>query len=446
VVVIRSGDVIPKVVRPLKEKRESLYRYLCRELGEVVGVQLPILLSSGKWEGMFQFRSGKAPEVRGKLVALLRQWRGEVPAVREIIRELNRRRKWGDVGEILALLERYRRELEGVSIRCLSLLSNRLKGPKLLRKGGELLRTLRTPYPVLRGIVRELNRRRKWGDLQTLLGLIDRAQPQLEGTLLQRPIPRPTHCPVCGSEVLDEGALIKCQNLSCPARLLHSIVHFVSKNCLNIEGLGPKILELLYRRGLVRDILDLFSLTEEQLLQLPGFKERKARKLVEAIRRSRGVECWRFINSLGIEHIGEVASRKLCEKCGVHFYRCTPEEWREIEGFGPEMVKSLEEFVRVNRGKILRLIEILEPVEPEKGGEKGGFFAGKRVVLTGKMARPRGEIKELLEGAGAVVTNSVSKRTDLVIVGEEPGSKLKKAQQLGIPTISEQEFWDLFSR
>ncbi|MEO1941902.1 MAG: NAD-dependent DNA ligase LigA [Campylobacterales bacterium] len=379
VVVIRSGDVIPKVVRPLKEKRESLYRYLCRQLGEAVGWKL---------------------ELKG-----------------------------------------------GDDLKLLSLLQYRLKKGKLLRQVGELLRNLRYNYSILRKIVQQLNSQRGWGNLQSILAQIERARPQLEGTLLQRPIPRPTHCPVCGSEVLDEGALIKCQNLSCPARLLHSIIHFVSKNCLNIEGLGPKILELLYRRGLVRDILDLFSLTEEQLLQLPGFKKRKARKLVEAIRRSRGVECWRFINSLGIEHIGEVASRKLCEKCGVHFYRCAPEEWREIEGFGPEMVKSLEEFSRVNRRKILKLIEILKPVELGKRGErKGGFFAGKRVVLTGKMERPRGEIKGLLEKVGAVVTNSVSKRTDLVIVGEEPGSKLKKAQELGIPIISEREFWELLSQ
>ena len=273
--------------------------------------------------------------------------------------------------------------------------------------------------------------------------------PQITKVLTQyrtgkeKKIERPTHCPVCGKELLDEGALIKCQNLECPARVVNSIIYFASKQCLNIEGLGKKIVEQLYNAGLVKSVVDLFSLTEEQLLQLEGFKHKKAQNLLKAIESVKGVECWRFVNALGIEHIGEVASKKLCEAFGLRFVDATEEELLQLDGFGEEMARSVVEFSRVNRDLIEKLAEIIQPAEPEKQEIKESVFTGKTVVLTGSMRKPRSEIKAMLESMGAKVTNTVSKKTDYLIYGEDPGSKYDKAQQLGVPLLPEEEMWKM---
>jgi DNA ligase (NAD+) len=259
----------------------------------------------------------------------------------------------------------------------------------------------------------------------------------------EKPIPRPTHCPVCGSEVLDEGAIIKCQNLACPARVVNTIIYAASKNCLDIEGLGESVAKLLYEKGLVKDITDLFKLKVEDLEKLPGFARKKAENLINAIQKVKGIDCWRFVNALGIEHIGEVASKKICETFGIDFYKVDPEEFYKIEGFGPEMVKSIAEYIKVNKDKIEKLIELIQPKNPQKEEVKNTPFAGKTVVLTGTMSKPRSEIKELLESLGAHVTNSVSKKTDYVIVGEDPGSKYEKAKKLGVKILKEDEMWEM---
>ena len=261
----------------------------------------------------------------------------------------------------------------------------------------------------------------------------------------EKPILRPTHCPVCGAEVLDEGAIIKCQNLSCPARVVNTIIYFASKNCLDIEGLGESVAKLLYERGLVKDVRDLFKLKVEDLEKLPGFARKKAQNLINAIKKVKGVECWRFVNALGIEHIGEVASKKICDTFGVEFYKHSPEEFYKIEGFGPEMVKSIAEYIKVNKDKIEELIKLIEPKNPEKKEVKKSPFLGKTIVLTGTMTRPRDEIKKLLENLGAKVTNSVSKKTDYLIVGADPGSKLEKAKKLGVKILSENEMWEMIN-
>ncbi len=261
----------------------------------------------------------------------------------------------------------------------------------------------------------------------------------------EKKIPRPTHCPVCGSEVLDEGAIIKCQNLNCPARIVNNIIHFASKNALNIEGLGESVAKLLYEHGLVKDVTDLFNLKVEDLEKLPLFARKKAENLVNAINKVKGIECWRFINALGIEHIGEVASKKICEKFGIDFYKRAPEEFYRIEGFGPEMVKSLEEYIRVNREKIEKLIELIKPTNPKKEVKKS-IFSEKTIVLTGTMSKPRSEIKEMLEELGAKVTNSVSKKTDYLIVGEDAGSKLEKAKKLGVEILPEKRMWEMINQ
>ncbi len=255
----------------------------------------------------------------------------------------------------------------------------------------------------------------------------------------EKKIPRPTRCPVCHSELLDEGALIKCQNLRCPARVVNSIIYFASRQCLDIEGLGEKIVEQLYREGLVRSVLDLFSLKKEDLLKLEGFKEKKAQNLLDAIEHVKGAECWRFVNGLGIEHIGEVASKKICETFGLDFLDVTKEDLLAIEGFGEEMAESFLEFVRVNRGLVQKLAELIHPTVHHKERIENNPFKGKTVVLTGSMSQPREKIKEALEALGAKVTGSVSKKTDYVVYGEDPGSKYDKAKQLGVALIDEKE-------
>ncbi len=253
----------------------------------------------------------------------------------------------------------------------------------------------------------------------------------------EKVVQRPTHCPVCGSELLDEGILLKCQNLLCEARVVNSIIYFASKQCLNIEGLGDKIVKLLYDEGLVKSVLDLFELKKEDLLKLEGFKEKKVNNLLNAIESVKGSECWRFVNALGIEHIGEVASKKICQRFGVDFLNATKEELLGIDGFGEEMAESFLEFLRVNKELVTKLLYIITPKSPETKEIKESAFTGKTIVLTGTMSEPREKIKEELENLGAKVTNSVSKKTDYVIYGDDAGSKLEKAKKLGIATINE---------
>jgi DNA ligase (NAD+) len=255
----------------------------------------------------------------------------------------------------------------------------------------------------------------------------------------EQPIERPTHCPTCGSELLDEGALIKCQNLSCPDRVINTIIHFAKKGCMDIEGLGNKIVEQLVKTGKIHDVLDLYSLTYDDLADLEGFKEKKINNLLRAIKATKGAPLHRLINALGIEHIGEVASKALALEFGLKIVDATYEALVAVDGIGEEMANSVLEFMRVNREKVLKLFEIIQPTVEKRVEAKENPFKGKTVVLTGTMSRPRGEIKTMLENLGAKVSGSVSKKTDFVIYGEEAGSKLTKAESLGVPTLSEEE-------
>ena len=250
---------------------------------------------------------------------------------------------------------------------------------------------------------------------------------------------RPKNCPVCASELLDEGALTKCQNLQCTSRVVNSIIYFASKACLNIDGLGDRIVEVLFEVGLIKSVIDLYSLRLEQLLELEGFKEKKSQKIIKAIENSKGKECWRFINGMGIEHIGEVASKAICEHFGLDFINVDKERLIKVEGIGEEMAESLLEFIRVNSEYIQRLQDALEPLKPaEKVEAQDNPFKGKIVVLTGSMSESRGNIKTMLELLGAKVSGSVSKKTDFLIYGDDAGSKYDKAISLNVETITEE--------
>jgi len=255
-------------------------------------------------------------------------------------------------------------------------------------------------------------------------------------------VQRPLLCPVCNSELLDDGALIKCQNLSCDARVVGAIIHFASKKALNIDGLGDKIVEQLYAQKLILHVKDLYTLRLEQLLCLEGFKEKKALNLIEAIEQSKGVNLEKFINALGIEHIGEVAAKKIARTFGLEWLEASHEQIIALEGFGEEMAKSLVEFIHVNKQETYELMAIINPIA-SKLEITESVFTGKTVVLTGSMSRPRDEIKEMLEKLGAKVSGSVSKKTDFVIFGDEAGSKLDKALELGVKTLSESELSEM---
>jgi len=255
----------------------------------------------------------------------------------------------------------------------------------------------------------------------------------------QKAIERPTACPVCNEELLDEGTLIKCQNLKCSARVVNAMSYFASKGCMNIDGLGEKIVETLYREGIIAEIKDLYTLDPDKILALEGFKEKSVNNLLEAIEKSKGVECWRFIRSLGIEHIGEVASKDICKNFGLEIFNLSHEDLISIDGIGEQMALSFEEFIRSNESNIKELIGIINPTVTKQEAVEDNPFNGKTVVLTGTMSRPRGEIKAMLEELGAKVSGSVSKKTDFVIYGEEAGSKLEKAEKLGVETLTEEE-------
>jgi len=251
---------------------------------------------------------------------------------------------------------------------------------------------------------------------------------------------RPKNCPICKSELLDEGVLLKCQNLKCEARVINSIIYFASKPCLNIDGLGNKIVEALFNSGFVKSVVDLFDLTLDRLLELEGFKQKKSQNLLNSLEKAKGNEYWRFINSLGIEHVGEVASKTLSENFGSSFINVTKEQIIACDGIGEEMAESILEFVRVNREIVLNLQDILKPQEPIKKEEaKENPFKDKIIVLTGTMSESRGVIKELLESLGAKISNSVSKKTDFLIYGEDAGSKYDKAMTFEVKCLTEKQ-------
>jgi DNA ligase (NAD+) len=252
-------------------------------------------------------------------------------------------------------------------------------------------------------------------------------------------INRPTSCPTCQSEVLDEGTMIKCQNLDCPSKVVNSIIYFASKNCMNIDGLGNKIVELLVREKKIYDILDLYSLKYEDLENLEGFKEKKINNLLTAIKNTKGTQLHRIINALGIEHIGEVASKQICLEFGLNVINIDFDSLVALDGIGEQMANSFCEFMRVNKELVLKLFEIINPEVEEKKEVLENHFKGTTVVLTGTMSKSRGIIKKDLEALGAKVSSSVSKKTDYVIYGEEAGSKYDKAVELGVKTLTEDE-------
>lgn len=260
----------------------------------------------------------------------------------------------------------------------------------------------------------------------------------------QSEISRPDRCPVCGEKLLDEGALIKCQNLDCKARVIGSLIYFCSKKCMNIEGLSDATITQLFESGKISKIGDIYALSAQDLADLEGFADKKISNLLGAINASKNAPLERFIASLGIEHIGEVAARKIAAAFGQDWLDASEDEILRLEGFGEAMARSLAEFCKINREKILNLSEIITPRAPQMQTTKSAF-TGRSVVITGTLSRPRDEFKARLLAMGAKVQGSVSAKTDFVLAGAEAGSKLQKARSLGVRVIDESGFEALAS-
>ena len=250
----------------------------------------------------------------------------------------------------------------------------------------------------------------------------------------------PTNCPSCESKLLhfeDEVAL-RCINPRCPAQIKEGLIHFASRDAMNISGLGPSIVEKLFAANLVKDVADIYRLTVEDFLLLDGIKEKSAQKLYQAIQASKENSAEKLLFGLGIRHVGSKASQLLLQ----HFHsieslaQANPEEVASIESLGSVIAQSLQSYFETEGAKIL-LSELKElGVNLDYKGQvvaADAALSGLTVVLTGKLERlTRSEAKSKLENLGAKVTGSVSKNTDLVVAGADAGSKLQKAQELGI--------------
>ncbi len=266
-------------------------------------------------------------------------------------------------------------------------------------------------------------------------------------TGFEREIKPPDHCPVCGSRLVKENVYLRCVNMSCPAKLKGALRHFSQRKAMDIEGLGEKLAEMLVDRGLVKDLADIYYLKKEDLLQLPGFAEKSARNLIAAIEGSKNRPLARFLYAIGIPNVGEYMAGVLAKhfKTLDNIQKASVEELLKIEGFGPEIAKSIYEFFRDENN--LRVLDKMfrAGVKPEEAQEeKESPIKDKVFVFTGalsSMSRP--EAQALVEEKGGIVKNSVSRKVDFVVVGENPGSKYEKAKALGVKILNEDEFLKL---
>jgi DNA ligase (NAD+) len=267
------------------------------------------------------------------------------------------------------------------------------------------------------------------------------AVPEAEFTM-------PERCPVCGTPVIHEGPFDICPNgLECPAQIKGAIQHFGSRDALDIRGLGKETVEQLVSSGLVKNVSDLFALTSEQLKTLEGFADVSARNLVEAIQGAKRPTLARFVYALGIPLVGTETARDLAQHFGSleRIEQASQDELTAVSGIGEAVAHAIATFFAQveNRRIIERCREAgLEPVPPERPAAAGPL-AGKTVVFTGTLNMSRAEAEELVRRHGGRATASVTKNTDYLVAGEDAGSKLGKAQKLGVRVITEQELLSL---
>lgn len=268
-----------------------------------------------------------------------------------------------------------------------------------------------------------------------------------------QPYRMPTHCPSCGHELVRiEGEVaLRCINPKCQAQLIEGLKHFVSRQAMNIDGLGTKIIEQLYHHHLIKDVADIFYLEKNDLLPLERMGEKKADNLIKAIEKSKSQSLEHLLFGLGIRHLGVKASQVLAEKYDTmeRLMQVTEAELVEIYDVGEKLAQSFVTYM--SNEDIQKLIQKMsqQHVNMTYTGQKSSQidghpdFKNKTVVLTGKLEQmTRTEASQWLKNHGAKVTSSVTKSTDLVIAGKDAGSKLTKAETLGTPIWNEQDFID----
>jgi DNA ligase (NAD+) len=274
-----------------------------------------------------------------------------------------------------------------------------------------------------------------------------------ERTGLEKPWTMPDECPSCGSPVerAEGESAVRCTNMACPAKLWESLIHFSSRNAMDIAGLGPAVTGQLLAAGLVRDPADLYTLRYDELVKIERMGSKSARNLLGAIDASRANPLPRLIFALGIRHVGERAAKILAERYESlqELMEARQEDLTEIPEIGPKIAASIVSFFesRDNLCVIEKLVEAEVNTTSEKDDQPGEKpLAGKVFVITGTLEGfTRQEAGELVEKLGGKVSSSVSRSTDYVLVGEKPGSKYEKAVSLGVPILNETEFKELIS-
>ena len=266
----------------------------------------------------------------------------------------------------------------------------------------------------------------------------------------EREFRMPDRCPVCGSDVLKEGPIVRCIGVACSAQLKEWIKHFVSLRALNVEGLGEKVIEQLVDRNLVSDAADLFFLTRQNLMRLERMGDKSARNILAALEKSKHTTFARLLHALGIRHVGEHTASLLADTFNdLDALRAADyKDLIKVPEIGPEAANSIllffeQESTQQLLEKLERAGVEYEPTEVEgvEGAER--ILEGKTFVFTGRISMPREEAWSIVERLGGTVSSSVSKKTDYVVAGEDPGSKFEKAMKLGVAVIDEEAFKEM---
>jgi len=254
----------------------------------------------------------------------------------------------------------------------------------------------------------------------------------------------PSKCPVCGAEVVKEEAIHRCIGLDCPAQLKGRIRHFASKRAMDIDGLGVKLIEQLVDKGLVKDVADIYYIKKEQLVELERMADKSAQNIIDAIEKSKTKPLSKFLYALGIRNVGETTAEDLASYFPRldEIFHLSEEDLMEVQGIGPEVAASVHRFFgdKKNKESIDLLKKAGVKVIESKAKEKGKLV-GKTFVFTGTLKTfGRDEARTLVESMGATTASTVSKKVDFVVVGEDPGSKFDRAKELGVKTLTEEEF------
>jgi DNA ligase (NAD+) len=261
----------------------------------------------------------------------------------------------------------------------------------------------------------------------------------------EKPFKMPKSCPSCGTHVEKDGAYSYCPNLSCPEQLKGRIKHLASRRAFDIDGLGEKIVEQFMREGLIKDLADIFYLKKDDFIELERFAEKSASNLEEEIEASKRISFERFIYALSIRHVGERLAQVLAQNLPNldALMEASEERLVEIPTVGPEVAKSIVSFFKEKKHRkiIEKMLAAGVKIEYKPSPKKSDKLKGKTFVFTGALKSfTRDEAKRMVEVEGGRASSSVTKKTDYVVAGEDPGSKLDIAKSLGIEIISEEEF------